>query len=203
MVLLRLAKLIDHCWTVLIQALGRYAGYGHALNEGNTLGVVSFRRVQLVKGLFAAWAAILFARLVPYHTLSLRNDITSRAIKLDAYLGVFAAGFGVFVLLLSKGASEWKQRDLLSYGMAEIGFGYFLASSVAFKAITNPSIAEYLAVGSALYVIVRGFNNLADAQQKLNQSASEPPVGVAMPTARTNKSILLPAGRTIMSTPSQ
>jgi hypothetical protein len=60
-------------------------------------------------------------------------------------------------------ASSWKRLALKSYAITEISFGCVLSFNVILYIAPRFEFSKLVALGSAVYVIARGFSNLADA----------------------------------------
>jgi len=78
--------------------------------------------------------------------------------------GIVAACLALSAIILGGFISLWKQRAQTSYGMAEIVFGALLSYNSIVKLSPNFEFAKLFAVGTAIYVIARGFNNVRDAR---------------------------------------
>jgi hypothetical protein len=60
-------------------------------------------------------------------------------------------------------ASYWKRKALMSYGVIEIAFGAAVSFNILRSGGNVFSFAKLFAIGSSVYVVARGFNNLTDA----------------------------------------
>ncbi len=76
---------------------------------------------------------------------------------------VFALVLAVTGMLFGSLVSDWKHRALRSYAITEIAFGSAFIFNVAVRIAPDFDFSKMLAVGSAVYVIARGFNNLTEA----------------------------------------
>ena len=87
------------------------------------------------------------------------------------------------------GLAFWYKRSwLLGYGLTEVGFGVATAYQVALGSHSaNVVIAKWTALGSSVYVISRGLNNVADAIKKLRTRVLKDEAGNVMSVAEWNR----------------
>jgi hypothetical protein len=99
----------------------------------------------------------VFTRFKPY-ILPLREGLLKHS-------GTVALVLAMVALILGALASYWKQRGQRSYGMAEVAFGALLSYNAVLHLSPNFEFSKLFAIGTAIYVIARGFNNLSDARK--------------------------------------
>src|SRR5437867_2400425 len=73
--------------------------------------------------------------------------------------GIIALVLAIVALIFGAVASYWKQHAQRSYGTAEITFGALLSYNAALHLSPNFEFSKLFAIGTAIYVIARGFNN--------------------------------------------
>lgn len=69
-------------------------------------------------------------------------------------------------LMVGAGAAWWKRRHLSSYGCAEVLFGAGLTLNILLRVVPPLTLAQGFAIGSSIYIVARGFNNIADALEE-------------------------------------
>ena len=99
--------------------------------------IIHFRERLAATSLVATWA--------PGH---LRITVTTIT------LAAFVLGFVIAL---------WKKKQLFTYGIAEIAFALFTIFQIALHLWPLGRLADFVALGSALYVVSRGFGNFWDA----------------------------------------
>lgn len=102
--------------------------------------LLKFRRVISASWLVADWA---------------RNNL-----EIAAFLIACASIAVGFALAL------WKRRQPFVYGAGEIVFGGFSAFATALFLWPNGELSKFVTLASAVYVVSRGVNNVADAIEK-------------------------------------
>lgn len=75
--------------------------------------------------------------------------------------------FTIVALMVGLSASLWKKHSIKTYAAGEIIFGCSVAFSVLKTLAPQFDFSKLFAIGSAIYVISRGFNNLSDANKKV------------------------------------
>lgn len=78
-----------------------------------------------------------------------------------------ALAFSALAFLLGSLASYWKRHAQASYGISEVAFGLAFAFNVLLNIASHFDFSRIFAVGSAVYVIARGLNNLSDARKDI------------------------------------
>jgi hypothetical protein len=76
----------------------------------------------------------------------------------------FAAIMSVFVLLAGATLSFWKRKHILSYSTMEAAFGMTFSFNSLLYLPPNYDISRLLAVLSGIYIVSRGFNNMAESR---------------------------------------
>jgi hypothetical protein len=71
-------------------------------------------------------------------------------------LTVSAFFLGFFITL-------WKKKQLFTYSIAEIAFALFTVFQISLHLWPEGRLSNFVALGSALYVVSRGFGNFWDA----------------------------------------
>jgi hypothetical protein len=116
---------------------------------------------NVIVGIFSAIFAELVLVLLPKFILygSLLRKLKDGLLRHPAIIALFLAIIAIALGLLT---SLWKRKAQGSYGMAEIVFGALLSYNAALHLAPNFEFAKLFAVGTAIYVIARGFNNILD-----------------------------------------
>jgi len=99
-----------------------------------------------------------YLRPIVFLIRQLKNVLLRHPIITALLLTVLAVGLGAL-------ASFWKQKHLISYGVAEIAFGTLLAYNNLVNLAPNYEFPKLFAIGTAIYVIARGFNNGWDGRK--------------------------------------
>lgn len=87
--------------------------------------------------------------------------------------GVPAFIITIAVFTFGKMASLWKLHAQRSYGISEVVFGTLLCFNTVYIA-PKLNLSRLVGLGGAMYVISRGFNNIADSQNKNLSRGSVP-----------------------------
>ena len=80
-----------------------------------------------------------------------------------ANLGKAATIVSLLAVIAGTVLALWKRSQLFTYSLGEIVFGAFSSFWVAYSLWPDGGVAKFAALGSALYVISRGWGNLIDA----------------------------------------
>jgi hypothetical protein len=79
------------------------------------------------------------------------------------------------VVTFGKLASLWKMHAQRSYGVSEVVFGTLLCFNVVYVA-PKLDLSRFVSLGGAIYVVSRGFNNIADSENKLSVRGAAVPL---------------------------
>jgi hypothetical protein len=79
--------------------------------------------------------------------------------------GSLAICITMAVVIFGKLTSLWKQHAQRSYGISEIMFGTLLCFNTVYVA-PRLDLSRLVGLGGAMYVVSRGFNNIADSRNK-------------------------------------
>lgn len=133
-------------------------------------------RVELKKlSKLQAWALglsvvpVLVGKLIDEKLISfgyIKTMFLTYPFRMSLIFTVFATGLGI-------AASLWKRRSLKTYAVAEIAFGNTFVFSVFKSLPPDFAFSKLFAIGSAVYVIARGFNNLADVKKANQEDEAE------------------------------
>jgi hypothetical protein len=128
---------------------------------GGLSGVLLLRWIELV--IIAALAVSAWLVVEKRHEIAATWLFAHWA---PAHQSEAANLLAAMVLLLGGVAAHWKRRQLFTYSVIEIVFGTLSAAAIGRTMFGAVSVGSWLGVASALYVISRGFGNLADALLK-------------------------------------
>ena len=73
---------------------------------------------------------------------------------------ILASVAAIIALIVGAALSAWKAKDVASYAISEVIFGFSVAWSCASRTFSTGQISDLLALIAATYVISRGFGNL-------------------------------------------
>jgi|SRR5579864_183454 len=125
------------------------------------------RWLNTFENLIAVLVAALFSALSRTHAFrKILVYVQSILPTLLHHPRLLASGLTALALMTGFGASYWKQKAQITYGVSEVAFGAVLSFNVLLSISSTFTPAKMLALGSAVYVIARGFNNIADANKK-------------------------------------
>jgi hypothetical protein len=137
-------------------------------SEDRGLNALSARRLVELATVFALWAFAILVRLLVFQTTTIRPALYEWVVSLRGDL--LALIFALLTAVLGLSFSVWKKKSLLSYSLAEIAFGFFLAVQIGYRVVDHPGLADFLASASSLYVMARGFSNHRDAKEQANKA---------------------------------
>lgn len=80
-----------------------------------------------------------------------------------AHLRISVAVLTAIAFFLGLFFALWKKQQLFTYSIAEISFALFTIFQIGLHLWPQGRLADFVALGSALYVVSRGFGNLWDA----------------------------------------
>jgi hypothetical protein len=116
--------------------------------------------VWAVVGIIIQVLIYVLPKLKPY--IYLLQKLKDGLLKHPGIIALFLAFIAVGLGLLT---SLWKYRALRSYGVGEIMFGALLSFNALLHLAPSFDFAKLFAVGTAIYVVSRGFNNFRDSHE--------------------------------------
>jgi len=137
-------------------------------NEG---GIVTRSIEKFVHGVL--WVAEVFAVQILLLIVEVLLSAADVKRSIIAHPVLAAVALTIIVVVLGASISYWKLRRLKSYAATEIIVGAVLGFNSAYRMPANNfRFSEILGLLSAVYVVARGFNNLASAERQPQKAES-------------------------------
>jgi MFS-type transporter involved in bile tolerance (Atg22 family) len=108
-----------------------------------------------------ALGGVLFSVVIPFVEAHL-GDLKAWLLQHPAITGLILTAIAI---ILGSLASYWKRHEQRSYGVTEVAFGAAFTFNVLLHIAPHFDFSKVFAVGSGVYIIARGFNNLFEARK--------------------------------------
>ena len=123
--------------------------------------------LELVATVMVLTIIVSSALLKDFITGAYRSGAAYKELRwIETHPFIASAVLTVFAFVIGALTALWKQIRQGTYGIAEILFGACLAFNFAIGMVSQPSAVQLFKLGTSVYVIARGFNNLIESRGK-------------------------------------